>query len=44
MQAKQAGTKIPTKQNLKELEMRLTIRLGAMMVIANGVVVALIKL
>ena len=33
-----------TKQDLKELELRLTIRLGSMMVVAIGVVAALVKL
>ena len=36
--------KLATKQDLKELELRLTIRLGSMMVIAIGVVAALVKL
>ncbi len=35
---------LATKQDLKELELRLTIRLGSMMVIAIGVVAALVKL
>ncbi len=33
-----------TKQDLKELELRLTIRLGSMVVIAIGVVATLVKL
>ena len=32
------------RQDLKELELRLTIRLGSMMVVAIGVVAALAKL
>ena len=36
--------KLATKQDLKELELRLTIRLGSMMVVAIGVVAALVKL
>lgn len=35
---------LATKQILKELELRLTIRLGSMMVVAIGVVAALVKL
>lgn len=35
---------LATKQDLKELELRLTIRLGSMMVVAVGVVAALVKL
>ena len=35
---------LATKQDLKELELRLTIRLGSMMVLAIGVVAALVKL
>ena len=35
---------LATKQDLKELELRLTIRLGSMMVVAIGVVAALVKL
>lgn len=34
---------LATKQDLKELELRLTIRLGSMMVVAIGVVAALVK-
>ena len=33
-----------TKQDLKELELRLTLRLGSMMVLAVGAVAALVKL
>ena len=33
-----------TKQDLKESELRLTIRLGSMIVVAVGVVAALVKL
>ena len=33
-----------TKQDMKELELRLTIRLGSMMVVAIGAVAALVKL
>ena len=36
--------KLELKQDLKELELRLTIRLGSMMVVAVGVVAALVKL
>ena len=36
--------KLATKQDMKELELRLTIRLGSMMVVAIGVVAALVKL
>ena len=35
---------LATKQDLKELELRLTLRLGSMMVVAIGVVAALVKL
>ncbi|MDE2755732.1 MAG: DUF1640 domain-containing protein [Acidobacteriota bacterium] len=35
---------LATKQDLKELELSLTIRLGSMMVVAIGVVAALVKL
>lgn len=34
---------LATKQDLKELEMRLIIRLGAMLVISVGVVATLVK-
>ena len=47
-QAKLIDEKLATKQDLKELELRLkhdlTVRLGSMMVIAVGVVAALVKL
>ena len=36
--------KLAAKQDLKELELRLTIRLGSMMVVTVGVVPALVKL
>ncbi len=46
--AKLIGEKLATKQDLKELELRLkhdlTLRLGSMMVVAVGVVAALVKL
>lgn len=37
-------TKDDLKQELRELELRLTIRIGSMLVVAIGVVVALVKL
>ena len=43
-QAALIDEKLATKQDLKELELRLTIRLGSMMVVAVGVVAALVKL
>ena len=43
-QATLIDEKLATKQDLKELELRLTIRLGSMMVVAVGVVAALVKL
>ena len=43
-QATLIDEKLATKQDLKELELRLTIRLGSMMVVAIGVVAALAKL
>lgn len=43
-QAKLINEELATKRDLKELELRLTIRLGSMMVIAVGVVAALVKL
>ena len=43
-QATLIDEKLATKQDLKELELRLTIRLGSMMVVAIGVVAALVKL
>ena len=36
--------KLATKRDLKELELRLTLRLGSMMVVSIGVVAALVKL
>ena len=36
--------KLATKQDLKALELRLTLRLGSMMVVAVGAVAALVKL
>ena len=35
---------LATKRDLKELELRLTLHLGSMMVVAIGVVAALVKL
>ena len=47
-QARLINEELATKQDLKELELRLkhdlTVRLGSMMVIAVGVVAALVKL
>ena len=43
-QAKLINEELATKRDLKELELRLTIRLGSMMVIAVGAVAALVKL
>ena len=47
-QAKLINEELATKRDLKELELRLkhalTVRLGSMMVIAVGVVAALVKL
>ncbi len=43
-QAALIDEKLATKQDLKELELRLTIRLGSMVVVAVGVVAALVKL
>ncbi len=43
-QATLINERLATKQDLKELELRLTIRLGSMMVVAIGVVAALVKL
>ena len=43
-QATLIDEKLATKQDLEELELRLTIRLGSMMVVAIGVVAALVKL
>lgn len=36
--------KLATKRDLRELELRLTLRLGSMMVVAIGIVAALVKL
>ena len=36
--------KLATKLDLKELELRLTLRLGSMMVVAIGAIAALVKL
>ena len=43
-QATMINETLATKQDLKELELRLTKRLGSMMVVAIGVVAALVKL
>ena len=43
-QATLIDEKLATKQDLKELELRLTLRLGSMMVVAVGVVAVLVKL
>ena len=43
-QAMLINKKLAAKQDLKELELRLTIRLGSMMVVTVGVVPALVKL
>ena len=43
-QATLIDEKLATKQDLKELELRLTLRLGSMMVVAIGVIAALVKL
>lgn len=43
-QAMLINEKLAAKQDLKELELRLTIRLGSVMVVAVGVVAALFKL
>ena len=43
-QATLIDEKLATKQDLKELELRLTLRLGSMMVGAVGVVAVLVKL
>lgn len=42
--AKLIDEKLATKQDLKALELRLTLRLGSMMVVAVGAVAALVKL
>ena len=41
--AKLIDGKLATKQDLKALELRLTLRLGPMMVVAVGAVAALVK-
>ena len=43
-QARLIDEQLATKRDLKELELRLTVRLGAMMVVAVGVVATLVKL
>ena len=43
-QANLIDEKLATKEDLKKLELRLTIRLGSMMVVAVGVVATLVKL
>ena len=43
-QARLIDEQLATKRDLKELELRLTVRLGAMMVVAIGVVATLVKL
>lgn len=43
-QAMLINEKLAAKQDLKELELRLTIRFGSVMVVAVGVVAALVKL
>ena len=43
-QATLIDEKLATKQDLKELELRLTLRLGSMMVVAIGGVAVLVKL
>ena len=43
-QATLIDEKLATKQDLKELELRLTLRLSSMMVVAIGVVAVLVKL
>ena len=43
-QANLIDEKLATKEDLKELELRLTMRLGSMMVVAVGAVAALVKL
>ena len=42
-QATLIDEKLATKQDLKALELRMTLRLGSMMVVAIGAVVALVK-
>ena len=41
--AKLIDEKLATKQDLRALELRLTLRLGSMMVVAVGAVAALVK-
>ena len=43
-QANLIDEKLATKEDLKELERRLTMRLGSMMVVAVGAVAALVEL
>lgn len=43
-QALLINEKLAAKQDLKELELRLTIRLGSVMVVVVGVAAALVKL
>lgn len=43
-QATLIDEKLATKQDLKELELRMTLRLGSMMVVAIGAVAVLVKL
>lgn len=43
-QAMLINEKLAAKQDLKKLELRLTIRFGSVMVVAVGVVAALVKL
>ena len=42
--AKSIDEKLTTKRDLKALELRFTLRLGSMMVVAVGAVAALVKL
>ena len=44
LQATLIDEKLATKRDLKELELRLTLRLGSVMVVFIGVVAALVKL
>ncbi len=41
---RQNAGELATKADLRELELRLTIKLGAMLVVATGVVATLVKL
>ena len=43
-QARLIDEQLATKRDLKELELRLTVRLGTMMVVAIGLVATLVKL